>query len=99
MKVVYDQSQLVLHLAQDNEYRYDLLKQQTAELLLFVQPTLVTHFLIKQVHVSKLEKNTLTSQRANADKGVSSAGLTTTVHPAASAAHAFLVIMAFGKFH
>ena len=36
---------------------------------------------------------------ANALSGVSSEGLTTTEHPAASAAAAFLVIMASGKFH
>lgn len=41
----------------------------------------------------------LTSARASADSGVSSAGLTTTVQPAARAAPAFLVIMALGKFH
>src|ERR1700688_1486768 len=37
--------------------------------------------------------------RANADKGVDSAGFTTKVHPAAKAGPAFLVIMAAGKFH
>ena len=42
---------------------------------------------------------TLTSQRANAEYGVSSPGLITTVQPAARAAQAFLVIMALGKFH
>ena len=36
--------------------------------------------------------------KAKAVKGVSSAGLTTKVHPAAKAAPAFLVIMAAGKF-
>jgi hypothetical protein len=36
---------------------------------------------------------------ARAVRGVSSAGLTTHVHPAASAAPAFLVIIAIGKFH
>ena len=36
--------------------------------------------------------------KAKAVKGVSSAGLTTTVQPAAKAAPAFLVIMAAGKF-
>lgn len=41
----------------------------------------------------------LTSARARADSGVSSAGFTTTVHPAARAAPTFLVIMALGKFH
>lgn len=41
----------------------------------------------------------LTSARASADSGVSSAGLTTTVQPAARAAPTFLVIMALGKFH
>lgn len=41
----------------------------------------------------------LTSARARAESGVSSAGLTTTVQPAASAAPTFLVIMALGKFH
>lgn len=41
----------------------------------------------------------LTSARARADSGVSSAGLTTTVQPAARAAPTFLVIMALGKFH
>merc|ERR1712226_489454 len=35
---------------------------------------------------------------ANADKGVSSEGFTTVVHPHASAAPSFLVIIAFGKF-
>ena len=35
---------------------------------------------------------------AKADRGVSSAGRTTQVHPAANAAPSFLVIMAFGKF-
>ena len=39
------------------------------------------------------------SAMANADKGVSSAGLITQVHPAAMAAPALRVIMAFGKFH
>lgn len=37
--------------------------------------------------------------KARADKGVSSAGLMTHVHPAARAAPTFLVIIAFGKFH
>jgi len=37
--------------------------------------------------------------RARAERGVSSAGFTTTVHPAASAAPTFLVIIALGKFH
>lgn len=41
----------------------------------------------------------LTSARARADSGVSSAGFTTTVQPAASAAPTFLLIMALGKFH
>jgi hypothetical protein len=36
---------------------------------------------------------------ANADKGVDSAGLTTTVQPDANAGPAFLVIMTAGKFH
>jgi len=36
---------------------------------------------------------------ASAEKGVSSAGLSTTVHPAAIAAQAFRVIIALGKFH
>ncbi|MCY1452457.1 hypothetical protein D9M71_693770 [compost metagenome] len=36
--------------------------------------------------------------RASADKGVSGAGLTTMVQPAASAAPALRVIMALGKF-
>lgn len=40
-----------------------------------------------------------TSARASADRGVSSAGFTTTVQPAARAAPTFLVIMALGKFH
>ena len=41
----------------------------------------------------------LTLARARAEYGVSSAGLSTTVHPAAIAAPAFLVNMALGKFH
>lgn len=41
----------------------------------------------------------VTSARASADSGVSSAGLITTVQPAARAAPTFLVIMALGKFH
>ena len=41
----------------------------------------------------------LTSARARAEKGVCSAGFTTTVQPAARAAPTFLVIMALGKFH
>ena len=36
---------------------------------------------------------------AKAERGVSSAGLHTTVHPLARAAPNFLVIMALGKFH
>jgi hypothetical protein len=36
---------------------------------------------------------------ARAVRGVSSAGFTTHVHPAASAAPAFLVTIAIGKFH
>ena len=36
---------------------------------------------------------------ARAEKGVSSAGLSTTVHPAAMAGAAFRVIIALGKFH
>ena len=36
---------------------------------------------------------------ARADRGVSDAGLATNAHPAASAGPAFLVIIAFGKFH
>lgn len=48
---------------------------------------------------SWLDKVKLTSARASADSGVSSAGLTTTVQPAARAAPTFLVIMALGKFH
>ena len=36
--------------------------------------------------------------KESADSGVSSAGLTTHVQPAASAAPTFLVIMALGKF-
>lgn len=40
-----------------------------------------------------------TSHRASAEYGVSSAGLSTTVDPAAIAAQAFRVIIAFGKFH
>ena len=36
--------------------------------------------------------------RESAERGVSSAGLTTQVHPAARAAPTFLVIMALGKF-
>ncbi len=43
--------------------------------------------------------NIWTSARASADSGVSSAGLTTTVQPAARAAPTFLVIIALGKFH
>lgn len=39
------------------------------------------------------------SAKANADKGVSSAGLTTTGQPAASAGAALRVIIALGKFH
>ena len=39
------------------------------------------------------------SASANADSGVSSAGLTTTVQPAASAGETLRVIMADGKFH
>jgi hypothetical protein len=39
------------------------------------------------------------SARASAEKGVSGAGLMTTVHPAASAAPSFRVTMAEGKFH
>lgn len=42
---------------------------------------------------------TLTSASASAERGVSSAGFTTTVQPAARAAATFLVIMALGKFH
>ena len=38
------------------------------------------------------------SQRANAEKGVSGAGLITIGHPAANAGAAFLVIIAAGKF-
>ena len=41
----------------------------------------------------------LTSAKARAEKGVSSAGFTTTVQPAARAAPTFRVIMALGKFH
>jgi len=41
----------------------------------------------------------VTSQRARAEKGVSSEGFNTTVQPAARAGEAFLVIMALGKFH
>lgn len=41
----------------------------------------------------------LTSASARAEKGVSSAGLTTTVQPAARAAPTLRVIMALGKFH
>lgn len=41
----------------------------------------------------------LTSARASAEKGVSSAGFTTTVQPAARAAPTLRVIMALGKFH
>jgi hypothetical protein len=36
--------------------------------------------------------------KARADKGVSSEGLMTHVHPAAKAAPTFLVIIALGKF-
>ena len=39
------------------------------------------------------------SQRANAEKGVSGAGLMTIGHPAAKAGAAFRVIIAAGKFH
>eukprot|EP00982_Pelagococcus_subviridis_P012714 31191-Pelagococcus_subviridis.AAC.22 len=39
------------------------------------------------------------SASASADSGVSSEGLTTTTQPAASAAAAFRVIIASGKFH
>ena len=39
------------------------------------------------------------SAKANADNGVSSAGFTTTVHPAAMAGVTLRVIMALGKFH
>ncbi len=39
------------------------------------------------------------SASASADSGVCSAGLTTTVHPAASAGATLRVIIAFGKFH
>ena len=42
---------------------------------------------------------TFTSHRAKAEYGVSSAGFSTTVQPAASAGASFLVIIAFGKFH
>lgn len=41
----------------------------------------------------------LTSHKARADRGVSSAGLSTTVQPAAMAAPALRVIIALGKFH
>ena len=41
----------------------------------------------------------LTFASAKAEKGVSSAGLSTTVQPAAIAAQAFLVIIALGLFH
>ena len=41
----------------------------------------------------------VTSHMASAERGVSSAGFRTTVQPTAIAAHAFLVIIAFGKFH
>lgn len=40
-----------------------------------------------------------TSAIASAEKGVSAAGLMTAVHPAASAAPSFRVIIAEGKFH
>jgi hypothetical protein len=39
-----------------------------------------------------------TSRSARAEKGVSGGGLMTAVHPAASAAASFRVIMADGKF-
>lgn len=46
------------------------------------------------------EKNEkITCARARAESGVSSAGFTTTVQPIASAAAAFRVIIADGKFH
>ena len=41
----------------------------------------------------------LTSQRASAEKGVSSDGFRTTVQPAAIAGAALRVIIALGKFH
>lgn len=41
----------------------------------------------------------LTSASARAERGVSSAGFTTTVQPTAMAAPTFLVIIALGKFH
>ena len=43
--------------------------------------------------------NTPTSTSASAEKGVSGGGLITAVHPAASAAPSFRVIIADGKFH
>lgn len=46
-----------------------------------------------------MEVERQTSARARAERGVSSAGFTTTVQPAARAAPTFLVIMALGKFH
>lgn len=50
-------------------------------------------------HVTSVEAAILTSASASAEKGVSGGGLITAVHPAASAAPSFRVIIADGKFH
>ena len=47
---------------------------------------------------SKIIGETKMAAKAKADSGVASAGLITTVQPAAKAGATFLVIMAFGKF-
>lgn len=51
----------------------------------------------KKTTIKKIAE--LTSASARAERGVSSAGFTTTVQPTAMAAPTFLVIMALGKFH
>lgn len=57
------------------------------------------HPLMDVVGCLQTHKEKLTWARARAEKGVSSAGFTTTVQPAARAAPTFRVIMALGKFH
>lgn len=71
-------------------------ERQASKLLLFVPDT---YLFLDSVGSAQTQGEKLTSARARAEKGVSSAGFTTTVQPAARAAPTFLVIMALGKFH
>lgn len=77
-----------------SELKHNTIKQETqAKQVSKVFPSVPDNILF----LDSAER--LTAAKASAEKGVSSAGFTTTVQPAARAAPTFLVIMALGKFH